>query len=101
MEIAKQELIVHAREAASRVLSALTDRQMSERMAVDARKREQFQRLKEQFVKHQEVGGGLQVLAGAAARGVRLSSQAVCGVCCAATPGGQAAGAGRRLQLRP
>nr|XP_019567877.1 PREDICTED: gamma-tubulin complex component 6 isoform X1 [Rhinolophus sinicus] len=54
MEIAKQELIVHAREAASRVLSALTDRQISERMAVDARKREQFQRLKEQFVKHQE-----------------------------------------------
>ncbi|KAM5250563.1 gamma-tubulin complex component 6-like isoform 1-T1 [Hipposideros larvatus] len=54
MEIAKQELIVHAREAASRVLSALSDRQMSERMALDARKREQFQKLKEQFVKHQE-----------------------------------------------
>ncbi|XP_004438106.1 PREDICTED: gamma-tubulin complex component 6 [Ceratotherium simum simum] len=54
MEIAKQELIVHAREAASRVLSELSDRQMSERMAVDARKREQFQRLKEQFVKDQE-----------------------------------------------
>ncbi|XP_070455319.1 gamma-tubulin complex component 6 isoform X1 [Equus przewalskii] len=54
MEIAKQELIVHAREAASRVLSALSDRQMSERMALDARKREQFQRLKEQFVKDQE-----------------------------------------------
>lgn len=30
---------------------------MSERMALDARKREQFQRLKEQFVKDQEVGG--------------------------------------------
>ncbi|KAL2775425.1 gamma-tubulin complex component 6 [Daubentonia madagascariensis] len=54
MEIAKQELIVHAREAASRVLSALSDRQMSEQMALDARKREQFQRLKEQFVKDQE-----------------------------------------------
>ncbi|XP_066110902.1 gamma-tubulin complex component 6 [Saccopteryx bilineata] len=54
MEIAKQELIVHAREAASRVLSALSDRQISERMALDARKREQFQRLKEQFVKDQE-----------------------------------------------
>ncbi|KAM4838564.1 gamma-tubulin complex component 6 isoform X2 [Urocitellus parryii] len=82
MEIAKQELIVHAREAASRVLSELsgkfgsrssplwpgssvgaphdfllpsnTDRQMSEQMALDARKREQFQRLKEQFVKDQE-----------------------------------------------
>ncbi|XP_036167152.1 gamma-tubulin complex component 6 isoform X6 [Myotis myotis] len=53
-EIAKQELIVQAREAASRVLSALSDRQMSERMALDARKREQFQRLKEQFVKDQE-----------------------------------------------
>lgn len=89
MEIAKQELIVHAREAASRVLSELggkcgcrpplcpwdpvgsswlplaptTDRQMSEQMASDARKREQFQRLKEQFVKDQEVGvPSLQVL---------------------------------------
>uniref|UniRef100_A0A8C2MUE5 Gamma-tubulin complex component 6 n=1 Tax=Cricetulus griseus TaxID=10029 RepID=A0A8C2MUE5_CRIGR len=54
MEIAKQELIVHAREAASRVLRELSDRQMSEQMAVDTRKREQFQRLKEQFVKDQE-----------------------------------------------
>ncbi|XP_036762593.2 gamma-tubulin complex component 6 isoform X3 [Manis pentadactyla] len=54
MEIAKQELFVHAREAASRVLGALSDRQMSERMAVDAQKREQFQRLKEQSVKDQE-----------------------------------------------
>ncbi|KAM9673067.1 gamma-tubulin complex component 6 [Trichechus inunguis] len=54
VEIAKQELIVHAREAASRVLSALSDRQVSERAALDARKREQFQRLKEQFVRDQE-----------------------------------------------
>eukprot|EP00070_Physeter_catodon_P039688 XP_028346582.1 gamma-tubulin complex component 6 isoform X4 [Physeter catodon] len=54
VEIAKQELIVQAREAASRVLSALSDRQLSERMALDARKREQFQRLKEQFVKDRE-----------------------------------------------
>ncbi|XP_034500148.1 gamma-tubulin complex component 6 isoform X4 [Ailuropoda melanoleuca] len=54
MEIAKQELIVQAREAASRVLRALSDRQTSERRALDARKREQFQRLKEQFVKDQE-----------------------------------------------
>ncbi|XP_022374757.1 gamma-tubulin complex component 6 isoform X2 [Enhydra lutris kenyoni] len=54
MEIAKQELIVQAREAASRVLRALSDRQTSERMALDARKREQFQRLKEQFVQDQE-----------------------------------------------
>lgn len=54
MEIAKQELIVHAREAASRVLSELSDRQMSEQIALDTRKREQFQRLKEQFVKDQE-----------------------------------------------
>lgn len=85
MEIAKQELIVQAREAASRVLQALSgacgsghppwlwgclprhlttlhpplhaDRQTSERMALDAQKREQFQRLKEQFVQDQEVGG--------------------------------------------
>ncbi|XP_032201714.1 gamma-tubulin complex component 6 isoform X3 [Mustela erminea] len=54
VEIAKQELIVQAREAASRVLRALSDRQTSERMALDARKREQFQRLKEQFVQDQE-----------------------------------------------
>ncbi|XP_012881211.1 PREDICTED: gamma-tubulin complex component 6 isoform X2 [Dipodomys ordii] len=54
MEIAKQELIVHAREAASRVLRDLSDRQVSEQMALHARKREQFQRLKEQFVKSQE-----------------------------------------------
>ncbi|XP_006876476.1 PREDICTED: gamma-tubulin complex component 6 [Chrysochloris asiatica] len=54
VEIAKQELIAHAREAASRVLSALSDRQVSERVALDARKREQFQRLKEQFVRDQE-----------------------------------------------
>lgn len=85
MEIAKQELIAHAREAASRVLRELSgehgstfsvavlgpcwsspdrapplpnaDRQTSEQMALDARKREQFQQLKEQFVKDQEVGG--------------------------------------------
>ncbi|XP_029811569.1 gamma-tubulin complex component 6 isoform X3 [Suricata suricatta] len=54
MEIAKQELLVQAREAASRVLRALSDRQTSERMALDARKREQFRRLKEQFVRDQE-----------------------------------------------
>lgn len=87
MEIARQELIVHAREAASRVLSELSgepgpgcapvvpgaaephraphnpnpcppgaDRQLSEQKALDAQKREQFQRLKEQFEKEQEVG---------------------------------------------
>ncbi|XP_054255475.1 gamma-tubulin complex component 6 [Indicator indicator] len=54
MEIAKQELIVHARETASKVLKAINDRQVSERMALDARKREQFQKLKEQFAKDQE-----------------------------------------------
>uniref|UniRef100_A0A672UWT8 Gamma-tubulin complex component 6 n=1 Tax=Strigops habroptila TaxID=2489341 RepID=A0A672UWT8_STRHB len=54
MEIAKQELIVHARETASKVLKAINDRQMSERMALDAKKREQFQKLKEQFAKDQE-----------------------------------------------
>ncbi|XP_010632579.1 gamma-tubulin complex component 6 isoform X2 [Fukomys damarensis] len=54
MEIAKQELIAHAREAASRVLRELGDWQTSEQMALDAQKREQFQRLKEQFVKDQE-----------------------------------------------
>uniref|UniRef100_U3I5Z5 Gamma-tubulin complex component 6 n=1 Tax=Anas platyrhynchos platyrhynchos TaxID=8840 RepID=U3I5Z5_ANAPP len=54
MEIAKQELIVHARESASKVLKAINDRQVSERMALDAKKREQFQKLKEQFAKDQE-----------------------------------------------
>uniref|UniRef100_A0A8C3U0U0 Gamma-tubulin complex component 6 n=1 Tax=Catharus ustulatus TaxID=91951 RepID=A0A8C3U0U0_CATUS len=54
MEIAKQELIVHARETASKVLKAISDKQISERMALDAKKREQFQKLKEQFAKEQE-----------------------------------------------
>ncbi|XP_009864834.1 PREDICTED: gamma-tubulin complex component 6 [Apaloderma vittatum] len=54
LEIAKQELIVHARETASKVLKAINDRQVSERMALDAKKREQFQKLKEQFAKDQE-----------------------------------------------
>ncbi|KAM9247966.1 gamma-tubulin complex component 6 [Leptosomus discolor] len=54
MEIAKQELIVHARETASKVLKAINDRQISERMALDAKKREQFQKLKEQFAKDHE-----------------------------------------------
>lgn len=47
--------------------SSPLDRQMSERMASDARKREQFQRLKEQFVKEQEVGG-LRARVGAGVR---------------------------------
>ncbi|XP_074083307.1 gamma-tubulin complex component 6 [Macrotis lagotis] len=54
MEIAKQELIVHARDTASRVLKALNDRHLSERIALDAKKREQFQKLKDQFLKDQE-----------------------------------------------
>ncbi|XP_010075420.1 PREDICTED: gamma-tubulin complex component 6 [Pterocles gutturalis] len=54
MEIAKQELIVRAQETASKVLKAINDRQISERMALDAKKREQFQKLKEQFAKDQE-----------------------------------------------
>ncbi|XP_058529218.1 gamma-tubulin complex component 6 isoform X1 [Ochotona princeps] len=54
MEIARQELIVHAREAASRVLSELSDQQLSEQKALDAQKREQFQKLKEQFEREQE-----------------------------------------------
>ncbi|XP_010190860.1 PREDICTED: gamma-tubulin complex component 6 [Mesitornis unicolor] len=54
MEIAKQELIFHARETASKVLKAINDRQISERMALGSKKREQFQKLKEQFAKDQE-----------------------------------------------
>ncbi|XP_053108080.1 gamma-tubulin complex component 6 isoform X2 [Hemicordylus capensis] len=54
MEIEKQELIVHARETASKALKAITDRQILDKMALDAKKREQFQKLKEQFAKDQE-----------------------------------------------
>ncbi|KAG8142817.1 hypothetical protein E2320_006017 [Naja naja] len=54
MEIEKQELIAHAQEAASKALKAITDQQISEKMALDVKKREQFQKLKEQFVKEQE-----------------------------------------------
>ncbi|XP_077194421.1 gamma-tubulin complex component 6 isoform X2 [Paroedura picta] len=54
MEIEKQELIVHARETASKALKAITDQQIAEKVALDAKKREQFQKLKEQFVKDQE-----------------------------------------------
>ncbi|KAJ6666431.1 hypothetical protein lerEdw1_000705 [Lerista edwardsae] len=54
MEIEKQELIVHARETASKALKAITDRQISDRMALDAKKRQQFQKLKEQFAKDLE-----------------------------------------------
>lgn len=53
-EIAKQELIVEARQTASRMLDAFKDRQLSYRTALDAKKREQFQKLKEQFEKDQE-----------------------------------------------
>lgn len=59
-------------------LCPCADRQMSERMALDARKREQFQKLKEQFVKHQEVGG-LLALAGRGHLGVSLTSEAAVG----------------------
>ncbi|XP_026569854.1 gamma-tubulin complex component 6 isoform X2 [Pseudonaja textilis] len=54
MEIEKQRLIAHAQEAASKALKAITDQQISEKMALDVKKREQFQKLKEQFVKEQE-----------------------------------------------
>ncbi|XP_060100777.1 gamma-tubulin complex component 6 [Heteronotia binoei] len=54
MEIEKQELIVHARETASKALKAIIDQQIVERVALDAKKRERFQKLKEQFVKDQE-----------------------------------------------
>ncbi|XP_066489443.1 gamma-tubulin complex component 6 [Tiliqua scincoides] len=54
MEIEKQELIVHARETASKALKAITDRQISDKMALDAKKRQQLQKLKEQFAKDLE-----------------------------------------------
>ncbi|CAI5785319.1 gamma-tubulin complex component 6 [Podarcis lilfordi] len=54
MEIEKQELIFHARETATKALKAFTDQQISEKMVLDAKKREQFQKLKEQFEKDKE-----------------------------------------------
>lgn len=57
---------------------SLEDRQMSEQMAVDTRKREQFQRLKEQFVKDQEVGGWSGFWVVLAPRLFDLVNEAVC-----------------------
>uniref|UniRef100_A0A6I8NW51 Gamma-tubulin complex component 6 n=1 Tax=Ornithorhynchus anatinus TaxID=9258 RepID=A0A6I8NW51_ORNAN len=54
MDIAKQELAVHAREAAREALKAVSDRQTAARVALDAKKRRQFQRLKEQFERDRE-----------------------------------------------
>ncbi|XP_038612432.1 LOW QUALITY PROTEIN: gamma-tubulin complex component 6 [Tachyglossus aculeatus] len=54
MDIAKQELATHAREAAKEALKAVSDRQTAARMALDAKKRRQFQKLKEQFERDRE-----------------------------------------------
>ncbi|XP_029473252.1 gamma-tubulin complex component 6 [Rhinatrema bivittatum] len=54
MEIAKQELIIQAHESATKVMETFKDHKKSEKMALEAKKRECFQKLKEQFVKDQE-----------------------------------------------
>ncbi|XP_030044725.1 gamma-tubulin complex component 6 [Microcaecilia unicolor] len=54
MEIAKQELIIQAQEEVTKALETFKDQKMSEKMALEAKKREQFQKLKDQFEKDQE-----------------------------------------------
>ncbi|KAM4749592.1 gamma-tubulin complex component 6 isoform 2-T2 [Rhinophrynus dorsalis] len=53
-EIAKQELIIQARETAEKVMENFRDQKLAERMSLDTRKRELFQKLKEQYEKDQE-----------------------------------------------
>nr|XP_033815075.1 gamma-tubulin complex component 6 isoform X2 [Geotrypetes seraphini] len=54
MEIAKHELNIQSQEAVTKALETFKDQKMSEKMAFEAKKREQFQKLKEQFEKDQE-----------------------------------------------
>ncbi|XP_043944728.1 gamma-tubulin complex component 6 [Protopterus annectens] len=53
-EIARQELIIQARETAAKALEAIKGKQLSERKALDAKKHEAFLELKLQFEKDQE-----------------------------------------------
>uniref|UniRef100_H3BA66 Gamma-tubulin complex component 6 n=1 Tax=Latimeria chalumnae TaxID=7897 RepID=H3BA66_LATCH len=53
-EIARQELIIQARETSEKALEAIKGRQLSVRKIFDAKKREQFQELKEQLEITQE-----------------------------------------------
>ncbi|KAM8972083.1 gamma-tubulin complex component 6 [Pelodytes ibericus] len=53
-EIAKQELIIQARETAAKVLETFKGQQLAEKMYLDTKKRELFHKLKEQYDKDQE-----------------------------------------------
>ncbi|KAE8616047.1 hypothetical protein XENTR_v10008704 [Xenopus tropicalis] len=53
-EIAKQELIIQARETAEKVFETFKDHKLAEKMSSDTKKRELFQKLKEQYEKDQE-----------------------------------------------
>ncbi|XP_075713310.1 gamma-tubulin complex component 6 [Rhinoderma darwinii] len=53
-EIAKQDLITQARETSEKLLESSKDQLLSERMSSDARKRELFLKLKEQYEKDYE-----------------------------------------------
>ncbi|XP_073508207.1 gamma-tubulin complex component 6 isoform X2 [Phyllobates terribilis] len=54
VEIAKQDLIIEARETSEKLLEEYKDQQMAVRMSSDSRKRELFLKLKEQFEKDQK-----------------------------------------------
>ncbi|XP_056429720.1 gamma-tubulin complex component 6 isoform X2 [Hyla sarda] len=53
-EIAKQDLIIQARETSEKLLERFKDQQLAGRMSSDAKKRELFLKLKEQYEKDQE-----------------------------------------------
>ncbi|XP_072257700.1 gamma-tubulin complex component 6 [Pyxicephalus adspersus] len=53
-EIAKQDLIIQARETTEKLLESFKDRQMAEKLSLDTKKRELFLKLKEQYEKDQE-----------------------------------------------
>ncbi|XP_066447969.1 gamma-tubulin complex component 6 isoform X1 [Eleutherodactylus coqui] len=53
-EIAKQDLIIQARETSEKLLEGFKDQRLTERLSSDARKRELFLKLKEQYEKDKE-----------------------------------------------
>ncbi|KAM9311725.1 gamma-tubulin complex component 6 [Gastrophryne carolinensis] len=53
-EIAKQDLIIQARETTEKLLERFKDRQVAEKISLDTKKRELFVKLKEQYQKDQE-----------------------------------------------
>ncbi|OCT89071.1 tubulin gamma complex associated protein 6 L homeolog isoform X2 [Xenopus laevis] len=53
-EIARQELIIQARETTEKVFETFKDRKLAEKLSLDTKKRELFQKLKDQYEKEQE-----------------------------------------------